>query len=406
MTAKLLIFLFFSFPFLLQFHFSAGQNPVRAGYWSADTEFPVSDIDSTLFTHLFCAFADINPQTNRVTVSPVNQPRFSSFTSTVRSRNPNVRTLLSIGGGNSSPVDFASMARQAISRKSFIDSSINLARSYNFHGLDLDWERPSTRTEMDNLGLLLNEWRAALNYESAVTGRPKLLLSAALFYNSYYNSLLHPIQAIRNSLDWINVMAYDFYAPGWSTVTGPPAALFNSDTQVSGDYGIQSWIQSGIPANKLVMGFPFYGRAWRIVNANNHGFFEPTSGAAITPDGAAGYGQIREFIAQNNAVEVYNATVVSNYCYNGTTWIGYDDTQSIRAKVSYVKQNGLLGYYAWHVGADDNWALSRTVKLIKTLRNNGRGRDSALERKKSLEEEKERFQKAAFTLLDMLNSRE
>ena len=33
-------------------------------------------------------------------------------------------------------------------------------------------------------------------------------------------------------------------------------------------------------------------------------------------------------------------------------------------------------------------------------------KDSAIERKKSLEEEKERFQKAAFTVLDMLNSGE
>ncbi|KAK8697190.1 hypothetical protein V6N13_113342 [Hibiscus sabdariffa] len=142
MAAKLLIFLFFNFPFLLRFRFSVGQNPVRAAYWSADSESSVSSIDSTIFTHLFCAFANLNPQTNRVTVDPANQARFSSFTSTVRSRNPNVRTLLSIGGGNSSPAAFASMASRASSRKSFIDSSISLARSYNFHGLDLDWEYP------------------------------------------------------------------------------------------------------------------------------------------------------------------------------------------------------------------------------------------------------------------------
>ncbi|MBA0547820.1 hypothetical protein Golob_018961 [Gossypium lobatum] len=33
-------------------------------------------------------------------------------------------------------------------------------------------------------------------------------------------------------------------------------------------------------------------------------------------------------------------------------------------------------------------------------------KESALERKKSLEEEKEKFQKAAYTVLDMLNSGE
>ncbi|GMI89308.1 class V chitinase [Hibiscus trionum] len=361
MAAKLLIFLFFTFPFLLQFHFSAGQNPVRAAYWAAGSEYPVSSINSTLFTHLFCAFADLDPQTNRVTVASANQARFSSFTSTVQSRNPNVKTLLSIGGGSSPPAAFASMASQASSRKSFIDSSISLARSYNFHGLDLDWEYPSTATEMTNLGSLLTEWRTALNNESTVTGKPRLLLSAAFFRNSDYYTLLYPITAIRNSLDWINVMAYDFYGPGWSNVTGPPAALYNPGTQVSGDYGIRSWIRSGIPASKLVLGFPFYGYAWTLLNANNNGLFAPASGAAITPGGDLGYGQIRAFIGQNGPSEVYNATVVSNYCFKNTTWIGYDDTQSIKAKVSYAKQNALLGYFAWHVGADDNWTLSRTA---------------------------------------------
>ncbi|XWS26287.1 hypothetical protein CRYUN_Cryun26dG0018800 [Craigia yunnanensis] len=360
-AAKLLSFLLFTFHFLLQLHFSAGQNGVRGGYWSAGSQFNVSDIDSTLFTDLFCAFADLDSQTNQVTISSENQAPFSTFTETVQLKNPSVKTLLSIGGGNSEASAFASMASQASTRKSFIDSSINLARSYGFHGLDLDWEYPSTATQMTNLGLLLSEWRAAVDNESTSTGNSKLLLSAAFFRSSDYYTLDYPIHAIENSLDWINVMAYDFYGPGWSNVTGPPAALYNPGTQVSGDYGIRTWIEAGISSNKLVLGFPFYGYAWQLVDANNHGFFAPTSGPAISPNGVLGYGQIKNFISQNNATEVYNATVVSNYCYSGTTWIGYDDTESITAKVSYVKENGLLGYFAWHVGADYNWTLSQTA---------------------------------------------
>ncbi|KAL4367830.1 hypothetical protein GQ457_05G027070 [Hibiscus cannabinus] len=133
----------------------------EVAYWSTDSEFPVSSINSTLF----CAFADLNP---------TNQTRFSSFTST---SDPETQTSI----------------------------------SYIFYGLDLDWEYPSTPTEMNNLGSLLNEWRtAALNNESTVTGNTRLFLSAALFHNSNYFTMLYPIQAIRNSLDWINVMAYDF----------------------------------------------------------------------------------------------------------------------------------------------------------------------------------------------------
>lgn len=358
MAARTLPF-FLTLLFLLQLHSSAGQNAVRAGYWFPGSGFPVSSIDSTLFTHLFCAFADLDPQTNRVIISSANQAQFSTFTRTVQQKNPSVKTLLSIGGGAADETAFAGMASQAGSRKSFIDSSINLARSNNFHGLDLDWEYPSTTTQMTSLGLLLAEWRVAVANESRSTGNTPLLLSAAVFRSSDYYTINYPIRAISNSLDWINVMAYDFYGPGWSNVTGPPAALYNPGTTRSADYGITTWIQAGVAANKIVLGFPFYGWAWTLANANNNGFFAPTVGPAISNDGDIGYAQINNFIAQNGASALYNSTFVSNFCYSGTTWIGYDDKESISTKVTYAKNRGLLGYFAWHVGADDNWALSQ-----------------------------------------------
>src|SRR5262249_1736139 len=98
---------------------------------------------------------------------------------------------------------------------------------------------------------------------------------------SNYYSIGYPTSDIANSLDWINLMAYDFYGPGWSTVTGPPAALYNPGNQVSRDNGVMAWIRSGMPANKLVLGFPFYGFAWTLTNPNNHRLFALASGAAI-----------------------------------------------------------------------------------------------------------------------------
>lgn len=159
-------------------------------------------------------------------------------------------------------------------------------------------------------------------------------------------------------------MSYDFYGPGWSpNETAPPAALFGSGGQVNGDAGIRAWIQSGFPASRISIGIPFYGWAWRLVNGGRNGFYAPANGAATGPgigDGAITYKGINGFIAANGVKPVYNATVVSNYVNSGTTWIGYDDKQSVAAKVSYAKQKGLFGYFAWQVAADDNWALSKT----------------------------------------------
>ncbi|CAN0838497.1 Class V chitinase [Linum grandiflorum] len=159
-------------------------------------------------------------------------------------------------------------------------------------------------------------------------------------------------------------MAYDFYAPGWSAKsTGPPAALYNSDQMISVESGIRAWIQQGLPPTKIVLGLPFYGYAWKLVDANETGLYAPANGTDLPAGGAMTYGQINRFIAEwkGSAVDVFNATVVSEYCYNETTWIGYDSGETIFGKVLYAKAKGLAGYFAWHVGADDNWTLSTTA---------------------------------------------
>ncbi|CAN6913270.1 unnamed protein product [Brassica oleracea] len=166
---SLLVSITFFFSLLLSS--STAQSVVKASYWFPGSEYPVTDIDSSLFTHLFCAFADLNAQTNQVTIASASQQNFSTFTQTVQRRNHSVKTLLSIGGGNASKTAFASMASNPTSRKSFIDSSIRLARSNGFHGLDLDWEYPGSATEMSNFGTLLREWRSAVAAEASSSGR-------------------------------------------------------------------------------------------------------------------------------------------------------------------------------------------------------------------------------------------
>ncbi|XP_062078326.1 class V chitinase-like [Humulus lupulus] len=357
------LLLFFVLCFLFNLRLSAAQTVVKGSYWFYGTEFEVSNINSSLFTHLFCAFADLNSTTYRVTIPNSVSTQFSTFTTTVQRKNPSVKTLLSIGGGGASASVFAAMASQPSRRNSFIDSSIKLARSYNFHGLDLDWEYPSTATEIANFGKLLLEWKAAVANESRTSGKSQLHLSAAVFRAPNYYSLDLPVRNISNSLDWINVMSYDFYGPGWSpNYTAPPSGLYNATaSQANGAAGIRNWIQAEFPARKIVFGMPFYGYAWRLVNANNNGLFSPANGAALSTSGDIGYNGIRSFISSNGARCVYNATVVSDYCYSGTTWIGYDDVKSVSTKVAYAKSQGLLGYFSWNVGSDYNWTLSQTA---------------------------------------------
>ncbi|KAE9462618.1 hypothetical protein C3L33_05468, partial [Rhododendron williamsianum] len=175
---------------------------------------------------------------------------------------------------------------------------------------------------MANLGVLLDEWRAAVATEAQSAGQPTLLLTAAFYYAPSINGLNYPVQSISNSLDWINLMAYDFYDPSWAKVTNSHAALYDPSGPISGSYGVGSWIHAGMSPKKLVLGMPFYGYAWRLADANNHGLMAPADGPVGSGNGAMRYGEILGFIAENKASTVYNGTIVSNYCYAGTTWIG------------------------------------------------------------------------------------
>ncbi|KAF5469563.1 hypothetical protein F2P56_013627 [Juglans regia] len=349
----------------------ASTGVVKAGYWLCDSAFPVSYIKSSLFTHLFAAFADVNPNTYQVTFPTLHKHQFESFTQTVQIKNPGVKTLLSIGGGASGVAStLASMASKQENRKIFIDSSITLARENNFHGLCLSWLYPSTAVEMTNLESLLKEWRAAVEIAARMTTKARLLLTAEVFYSPDICSARarYPCKAISSYLDWIHVLAYNFYTPNSSPKeTAPPAPLKNKrDVSLCVEASIDTWITAGVHAKTLVLGLPFFGWAWILSEPSQHGLFAPAHGLAPvvqhkSVDGSVPFAGVKKLIiVDQKATTVYDETYCTNYCYADRTWIGYDDLESIISKVTYArKEKELRGYSAWHVGADDNWSLSQ-----------------------------------------------
>jgi chitinase len=72
---------------------------VKAGYWYSQSNFPVGDIDSSIFTHLFAAFANMDPTSFQVAFPLKSVVQFHYFTESVRQGNTDVKTLVSIGGG-------------------------------------------------------------------------------------------------------------------------------------------------------------------------------------------------------------------------------------------------------------------------------------------------------------------
>ncbi|KAG7542199.1 Glycoside hydrolase superfamily, partial [Arabidopsis thaliana x Arabidopsis arenosa] len=158
-----------------------------------------------------------------------------------------------------------------------------------------------------------------------------------------YDFVSYPIPEIEENLDWVNLIAYDFYCS--STLIVLPAALFDPSNPKGPcrDSGLKEWIKAGLSAKKAVLGFLYVGGTWSL----------------------EGDKVIRRLIVDHKARSVYDSTVVGDYCFAGTSLIGYDDHQSVVRKVRYAKKRG----------ADDNSGLSRAASQAWDAKESQRRQD-------------------------------
>ncbi|KAH7861894.1 hypothetical protein Vadar_032301 [Vaccinium darrowii] len=167
-----------------------------------------------------------------------------------------------------------------------------------------------------------------------------------------------PVASISKNLDWVNAMCYDYHGSWDTSATGAPAALFDPKSNISTSYGLQSWINAGLPRSKLVMGLPLYGRTWKLKDPKLNGIGAPGVGLGPGDEGTMTYSQVETFNRENNATVVFDKETVSTYSYAGTSWIGYDDVRSTTVKIGYAQSLGLRGYFFWQVAGDQAGKIS------------------------------------------------
>lgn len=318
---------------------------------------------------------------------------------------PNLKILLSIGGWTYSKY-FSDAAATASSRQTFVSSCINMFLKGNlptgidgdpsggtasaaglFDGFDIDWEYPGVlghvgnhygSQDTANYTLLLQEFRNELDSYGASVGK-HFLLTAAVPSGQDKISMIQTNQ-IGNYLDYADVMTYDMHG-GWET-TGPTNfqdPIYNSPSDPSAvippgnekytiDTAIKAWtsglsdytIPGGFPANKLIMGFPFYYRGWTGVAAgSDHGLYQTASGpsAAFSYSQTAGIADYKELasagLTGNAGDNFFDPTTQASWIYDGTNFYTGDTPQSIAAKTAYIKSNGMAGAMMFSLDAED-----------------------------------------------------
>ena len=105
------------------------------------------------------------------------------------------------------------------------------------------------------------------------------------------------------------------------------------------------WRSKGVPANKLVMGIPFYGRSFVL---NDPMKYLPGKNARSQKEGFAGpYTEENGFLAYfeictmaKESSWMHRSDEGGNvYMHNGNKWVGYDSPVAVERKVYYININ-------------------------------------------------------------------
>lgn len=216
-----------------------------------------------------------------------------------------VRVHLCLGGWGRSR-HFAAVTGEARLRARLVAETAAFCLRHRLDGVDLDWEHPKGAAQLEAYGLLLDELKAALaNRKGEVT----LTLAGA--------AQLPPNGGRR--ADRVQLMAYDL--PGRHAST--EAALARAEALLA----------AGVPAERLVLGVPFYGRG------------------VTERDRTLPY---REILARHSP----------RPSQDDAEGLHFNGPATMARKAGWVRQRGLAGVMAWELTQDAEGEAS----LLRGLR--------------------------------------
>jgi hypothetical protein len=321
------------------------------GYWTQfGTPIPVSAIQWDGLTHVVQGEALVNSDgTLDLTTYhfAANAPALIAA-----AHSANVKVL--VGLEQASWLGKTTNLQQAVSSHlaELVSNVVSLVNTYQFDGVDIDWEPFDISTNGSAMITFLAALRAQL---------PTTVMTAAAEIN-HYRYWGAPAQY----LDRVDVMTYDM-AGLWDPYSWHNSALYASSSDVwSVDLAVQRFTRGGVPTAKLGIGIPFYGWQW-----TGGGIWGPNQywNPAPTRQQVA-YNQILSQITTQNFR--WDATAQVPYLTNNAgipSFLSYDDEQSIAAKVNYAKTMGLGGWIIWQLSLDYFSDRNPQHPLVTAIRN-------------------------------------
>ena len=370
--------------------------PLRVvGYlasWGVRTKgVEIANLPARDLTHVFYAFAEISGDGsvvlgnrcvdvgacgNGAALPATPRGNFGELRR-LKARYPHLKLAISVGGWGGS-ARFSDAALTDTARRRFAQSAVDLfIRRWPglFDGIDIDWEFPvqgglkgnvERPSDKQNFTLLLSVLRRELDEQGRKDGRYYELTIAASARPSEIANL--EVARIVPLLDFINVMTYDYHTGGSIAHFNAPlfAAANDPTPELNVDASIRAYREGGVPPGKLLVGIPFFARAYGGVPDVNDGLLQQSTGRPT--DWRDSDGDWRRLTSTRLRSDRFvrhwewSAKVPWLYDSRSGTWISYDDPESVRAKMDYTRDHGLGGVVIWELGADDGQLMKEIAR--------------------------------------------
>jgi chitinase len=307
--------------------------------------YPETSVDFTYITHITLgAIEPVNGSGVDTTfyLDNVNGPQMARNLSS-RAHQNGRKAILMLGG--SSYLAALRTATNSTNRAAFVTHLLGAMTALGYDGIDVDWEPIQTSDEAQALQFL----------QALRSARPNMIITFPANWVGAGSTADTWYAQVASVVDQLNLMTYEMAGNWGGWVSWHSAALAGeaSNRPSSVSSTVTGFRNAGVPAAKLGIGIGTYGSCWQGVND----MYKTLSGTAgvVAGDNVMTYSAIMSQY-YNSANYKWDAAASMGYLAftsptgpQQCTLVSYENPQSVTAKGSWAKSQGLGGAIVWSV---------------------------------------------------------